>query len=123
MPHTPGPWKTGYSGHSVYGPDRDFGAGQTTHVICICRSPARTEENKANARLIAAAPELLDALQIVRDCGQPTPVSLYDEEAIEGWRWTHPDGREWEEIGDHGAPPPLHPAARAAIASATGKEE
>lgn len=31
-------------------------------------SEARMQEGKANARLIAAAPELLSALQLVQDC-------------------------------------------------------
>lgn len=35
-------------------------------------------------------------------------VSLYDEEAVEGWCWTSPDGTEVNVIGvwDHPAPPP-----------------
>ncbi len=32
-------------------------------------------------------------------------VSLYDEEAVDGWRWEHPDGREYSVIGDHGGDP------------------
>lgn len=27
-------------------------------------------------------------------------VSLYDEEGVEGWRWTSPDGVEYYEVGD-----------------------
>jgi hypothetical protein len=27
-------------------------------------------------------------------------VSLYDEEGVEGWCWTSPDGNEYYEVGD-----------------------
>ncbi len=47
--------------------------------------------------------------QIAEACGEPDRVSLYDEEAVEGWRWTHPDGREWYAQGDWNEPPPPHP--------------
>lgn len=63
MPHTSGPWKS-----------NDYSAG--THVyteykpleyICICDSMLQgqldTDKNLANARLIAAAPELLSVLK------------------------------------------------------------
>lgn len=58
--HTPGPWKTG-----ICQVTKDFLKGRLTEavvtlndeVICI------TGEGDANARLIAAAPELLEALQ------------------------------------------------------------
>lgn len=28
------------------------------------------------------------------------PVSLYDEEGVEGWRWTSPEGYEYSTVGD-----------------------
>ncbi len=76
--------------------------------------------NSLSGNLHAAAPDMLEALEIQHQCGIPEKVSLYDEEAIEGWRWTHPDGREWTAIGDWNETPPLHPVARAAIAKAKG---
>jgi hypothetical protein len=33
-------------------------------------------------------------------------VSLYDEDGVEGWKWTAPDGREFYEIGSWDEPPP-----------------
>lgn len=67
--------------------------------------------------------DLLEALEIQHACGAPTTASLYDEEGIEGWRWTHPDGRQWEEVGDWWSKPPMHPVARAALAKAKGTKE
>lgn len=55
--HTPGPWYLGEYAE-VYGP---VGYGQIAGM-----SPnSNIEQRKANARLIAAAPDLLEALQIV----------------------------------------------------------
>ena len=49
--HTPGPWRVGDAGASVFGPkDLPVTVAKLVHP------------NSANARLIAAAPELLDAL-------------------------------------------------------------
>ena len=57
--HTPGPWSNEYDGSLVM-------AGQ---VVCGCDhlSPDRAdyEEAKANARLIAAAPELLEVAKAI----------------------------------------------------------
>ena len=64
MPHTPGPWKM----------DRDraiLGQGHGTRglhgAIADVYSWVGTEEADANARLIAAAPELLEALKALSD--------------------------------------------------------
>lgn len=46
---------------------------------------------------------------IVIACGEPETMSLYDEEGLEGWRWVHPDGREWTAIGAWDEPAPPHP--------------
>lgn len=73
--HTPGPWWVGYANADVSAKDsrltvwpasvEDGGRGG-----CICHvSPELTqnEEDKANARLIASAPDLLEALEKARD--------------------------------------------------------
>ena len=56
--HTPGPWridsKTRFGDHTI-------AAGDS---VKTCEFIAKTQ-NEANARLIAAAPELLEALQLV----------------------------------------------------------
>ena len=59
--HTPGPWRVQATGHS-------FVVEAHTHTEAISvdanGNPCRwSEYNEANARLIAAAPELLEALQ------------------------------------------------------------
>lgn len=55
--HTPGPWRVGDAGHAVFGPP-DSGMYPNTPITIVQRVV-----NPANARLIAAAPELLEALQ------------------------------------------------------------
>ena len=50
--HTPGEWEQ--SGCSVY-------SKGTAKPICLMSGPAEQEEREANARLIAAAPDLLEA--------------------------------------------------------------
>lgn len=62
--HTPGPWKNERNGNywSVLGPDRNLhGDGITSSPVAaiVQTSP----EAAANARLIAAAPDLLNALK------------------------------------------------------------
>ena len=60
--HTPGPWK-------AHGNMK-----ATTPLVqsvdrLVARMPGTTEEDEANARLIAAAPSLLSALEGLVDCG------------------------------------------------------
>jgi hypothetical protein len=50
---TPGPWRVGDAGHTVFGPPNGEPAPE---VIASVRRPA-------NARVMAAAPELVDALR------------------------------------------------------------
>lgn len=69
--HTPGPWQFGYEDHS--GPEFIVSkSGKTVATLrwgCSCckNTPENfldmTPEERGNARLIAAAPELLEALQ------------------------------------------------------------
>jgi hypothetical protein len=58
MTHTPGPWYVENDGTSI---------SNATQVFITAPSPdgASREEEKANAALIAAAPELLDALKLL----------------------------------------------------------
>jgi len=57
--HTPGPWNYRYGGMSVY-PE----ANADVDIARVYQyRPMSAEENEANARLIAAAPELLEALE------------------------------------------------------------
>ena len=66
--HTPGPWREGIEGNwRVYGPD---GKGEHSGLV------AHAFKSRANARLIAAAPELLAALKrYVDHFGDPLKVA------------------------------------------------
>jgi hypothetical protein len=93
MKHTPGPWRhNGIDGatldeflfaHAVYGPQDEF--------ICTVDAPKflskceQTEELRdANARLIAAAPELLEALHTVcRELNRGKLVKGHGRDAYE----------------------------------------
>lgn len=53
--HTSGPWKVSRSGTTVL--------SESGRFIADCLGPNSQEQNEPNARLIAAAPELLEALK------------------------------------------------------------
>ena len=79
--HTPGLWEQ--SGCSVYIKD-------TAKPICLMSGPAEQEEREANARLIAAAPELLEAceemvelLRLQEENGRPVMSEKARERANE----------------------------------------
>jgi hypothetical protein len=55
--HTPGPWEVGQYGNSFI-----VTAKANSYDVAVVRNIGN-EDNEANARLIAAAPELLAALQ------------------------------------------------------------
>ena len=46
-------------------------------------------------------------------------ATLYDEEGVEGWRWTEPNGTEHYEIGDWSELPTWPDSAKQALADAT----
>lgn len=60
MPHTPGPWQHGEPTFAV--PDR-FVRTADGQVIAYCDGPL--DVAKANAKVIAALPELLEALRTI----------------------------------------------------------
>ena len=60
MSHTPGPWQQ--NGSHIYGPD----ANNANHHWPVCQMWYHGKpSDDANARLIAAAPDLLEALRDV----------------------------------------------------------
>jgi hypothetical protein len=61
MTHTKGPWHLAGTGEMVCGGDN------AEKIICDWPSDKGTPENCANARLIAAAPDLLSALEAMVD--------------------------------------------------------
>lgn len=65
--HTPGPWHVGEKVDKPHHYDLvGFGNG-ATHVGYISVTPATAPEAEANATLIAAAPEMLEALKKCKD--------------------------------------------------------
>ena len=68
--HTPGPWRIGDAGFTVFGPPKPGALAETIAPV----------KSRANARLIAAAPDLLAALQAALPIGGPH-------------RWWHDDAR------------------------------
>jgi hypothetical protein len=91
--HTPGPWEDCGSGDVQGIEDNGFGKGP----VDVCSVYLRTVEGRteANTRLIAAAPDLLEALQKLLSHG------TFED---------YPNTSEWYAVRD----------ARAAIAKATG---
>ena len=76
MKHTPGPWEMDGSG-AVFGPDGD--PIMTCGLYAVCFGEG-SEEGYANARLIAAAPDLLAAcVEFVRkvECGEARSKRSY----------------------------------------------
>ena len=98
--HTPGPWFADKiedrSAFNIFMPGY-CSAGASVHHLSNATGCMGSREVEANARLIASAPELLDALRRI--------VALWDHHAS-----AHGDG----------VASPLHKVARAAVAKATG---
>lgn len=82
MNHTPGPWFVFGNGASVGGGHPTVG-DESSGLASTATKRRPVEEQKANARLIAAAPDLLDACreadgflsQLVLDGGEYVPLS------------------------------------------------
>ena len=67
MTHTPGPWSISQSRGLYSGEARNlYTVSGACGTICTTPNPS-VADNAANARLIAAAPELLAALREARD--------------------------------------------------------
>ncbi len=66
MKHTPGPWSAGSRVNNFIDIFHSQANVKGAITLALCRVQSRAswvEESKANARLIAAAPDLLEALQ------------------------------------------------------------
>ena len=59
--HTPGPWRINRSGETEQYPALVVSDGKPTGYVCSI--PPKHESAEANARLIAAAPKMLDTLK------------------------------------------------------------
>jgi hypothetical protein len=72
MPHTPGPWEArifhGFDGFGIFAKDREHSLANSNlyeHTAYV--GTFGEEETGANARLIAAAPDMLAALNAIFD--------------------------------------------------------
>lgn len=64
--HTPGPWFVNGHEHYTKYVEARIGGGLLQEVAA-CGPTEKQEQQEANARLIAAAPELLEALQHIEE--------------------------------------------------------
>ena len=60
--HTPGPWEAWFSDDRKSIVQSDTGCGGDWTIATVYKEGPRKHEARANAKLIAAAPDLLDAL-------------------------------------------------------------
>lgn len=71
--HTKGPWRL------FVGEQGAFVIEDENNIAVLCQRadwPHRAEESKANGRLIAAAPDLLDALKVAQKLAASGPAPL-----------------------------------------------
>lgn len=111
--HTPGPWDNMADGSSV----KAFNSGVTVCETECGSQVASYEERQANARLIAAAPELLEALERQTKIADIflTALSAYDGGVAKGVDAMRQAGFD--------APLEEYKKAKAAIARARGEKE
>lgn len=69
--HTPGPWFTKREGFSTIYVEARIGGGWVQEIAACGPTANGSTEQDANARLIAAAPEMLAALKAIVDCAGP----------------------------------------------------
>ena len=106
--HTPGPWEVLPESDShegtlnIVSEYEEKGGRASANWIAECDLQSDEAQNRANARLIAAAPELLDALRELIAAGDYCIT-------------TDDDAKAMLRFGD------AHKAARAAIAEAEGR--
>jgi len=99
--HTPGPWRVSHDSPMIFGAERGPGMEPLGFVYGPTAFPERSEYGQramADARLIAAAPEMLAALQHIMRCIGTGTATI------------HWDSSTWHQID-------------AAIAKATGGAE
>lgn len=78
--HTPGPWRL--ENHSGYRFLFKINSGAKGHPLGVTFQPIAglsDRENEANARLIASAPDMLDALQAIVDAFGDQDSILIDQ--------------------------------------------
>lgn len=75
--HTPGPWIN--DNGLVYGKNTEFVGAPSWDIYDASEWHGHAEEAQANAKLIAAAPDLLEALQTVLSGISRIPEDVLDE--------------------------------------------
>jgi len=82
--HTPGPWQWYWRHEDGVTNCGVFHEPRSGMAYSVCRAPQYQTEQKwmADARLIAAAPELLEALQAIIDTGLSTSKITAAKKAI-----------------------------------------
>ena len=73
--HTPGPWHTKREGFSTVYVEASLGNGWVQEVAACGPTAAGQDQQEANARLIAAAPDLLEALESVTRTSGRMPIT------------------------------------------------
>lgn len=109
MKHTPGPWVAQERSNSMIDIHHSFGNVKGAITLSLCRVQSREswiDESKANAALIAAAPELLEALKLALKA-----LDAIGDEMTVGERYTNAGQYLLDSLNP----------ARAAIAKATGE--
>ena len=80
--HTPGPWKCSqYLGHPAWSVHMDAGDRGRGSTIVDGVAGIDLEQRLANARLIAAAPDLLEALELIAST-DPVDAALDPQRAM-----------------------------------------
>lgn len=70
--HTPGPWRAAKAAHGVI----DIFDSRDRDIVTIFGGGVEAESKEANARLIAAAPDLLEALKaLLADCEEYSRIN------------------------------------------------
>lgn len=86
--HTPGPWHTDYRKTSRGGYSQEIFDGAGEVIATAAWFPVRlsdthtTTNREANARLIAAAPTMLEALKALADCSLTDEDGLYEAKQL-----------------------------------------
>lgn len=110
--HTPGPWKVGINGNDSLS---IWTIAPSTNVVAVLHDVPHENNTKANAHLIAAAPELLEAakfaLRSLEAANDAMGGDQYGEAGITG-KYKHTRGYYLE----------CRKELAAAIAKAEGKE-
>lgn len=89
MKHTPGPWKARKGFHAdtieIFHPDKSVKPPFYPCEIATIASDRDTAKAKANARLIAAAPELLEALKLAANALDKMGDMPYSDVSTHAW--------------------------------------